>query len=89
MLLAAGLIAALLLGFVLGRIWEIRQRIMVTERADERPLGLESDVTVQIPEPQPRDESELVAAFDREMKELVRVIAAKGRNLHQSLESRA
>lgn len=89
MLLAVELVAALLLGAVLGRIWEIRQRIMWIKCADERTPRVENSVAVQVSERPPRDEDELVAAFDREIKELVRVIAAKERRLPQTANRRA
>jgi hypothetical protein len=82
------LIAALLVGFVLGRIWEIRQRIALTGRTDERPRRTESVVAVRRPAPPPKDENEIVASFDREMKELVAAIAAKGRHLSPTVQPR-
>ncbi len=82
------LIAALLVGFVLGRIWEIRQRMTLTGRTDEQPRRIESGIAVRLPGLPPKDENELVAAFDREMKELVAAIAAKGRHLSQTAQSR-
>jgi hypothetical protein len=81
------LIAALLVGFVLGRIWEIRQRIALPGR-DERPRRAQSVVAVRPPAPPPKDENELVASFDREMKELVAAIAAKGRHLSPAVQPR-
>lgn len=89
MLLAVELVAALFFGFVLGRIWEIRRRIILVEHVDERPLRVENSGAVQLPERPPRGENELVAAFDREMKKLVSVLAAKGRRLPQIANRRA
>ena len=82
------LVAALLLGFALGRIWEIRQRMTLTGRTDGRPRQLENGIAVRPPGPPPKDENELVAAFDREMKGLVAAIAAKGRHLSQATQPR-
>lgn len=82
------LVAALLLGFVLGRIWEIRQRMTLTGRTDGRPRQTENGIAVRPPGPPPKDENELVAAFDREMKKLVAAIAAKGRHLSQAAQPR-
>jgi hypothetical protein len=82
------LIAALLVGFVLGRIWEIRQRIALPGRTDERPRRAQSVVAVRPPASPPKDENELVASFDREMKELVASIAAKGRHLSPAAQPR-
>ncbi|MGA8322194.1 MAG: hypothetical protein WB774_15605, partial [Xanthobacteraceae bacterium] len=79
MLLAVELVAALLLGFVLGRIWEIRQCMMRTKHADDRPPQVENNVAVQVSKRPPKDEDELVAAFDREMKKLVRLARAAPR----------
>lgn len=36
MLLAIGLVAALLVGFVLGRLWEMRQRLKLAKPVDVR-----------------------------------------------------
>jgi hypothetical protein len=83
MLLAVELVTSLLLGFALGRIWEIRRRVVLMKGVDERPPPVGSRVQVQVSKRQPKDEEELVAAFDREMKELVRVGAAKERRLAQ------
>ena len=83
MLLAVELVIALLLGFALGRIWEIRQRIVLVGYADDRPPQVENSVVLQGSKRLPKDEDELAAAFDREMKELVRVVAAKERRLPQ------
>jgi len=82
------LIAALLLGFVFGRIWEIRQRVMLAGRADEQRRRVGSSVVFQVSERPPKDENELVATFDREMKELVAAVAAKGRHLSQVAQPR-
>jgi len=82
------LIAALLLGFVLGRIWEIRQRVMLAGRADEQRRRIGSSVVLQVSARPPKDENELVATFDREMKELVAAVAAKGRHLSQVAQPR-
>lgn len=82
------LIAALVAGFVLGRVWEIRQRMALAGRAEERPRRIESAIAVRRPEPPPKDENELVASFDREMKELVAAIAAKGKHLSQVAQPR-
>lgn len=88
MLFAVELIAALLLGFVFGRIWQIRQQMMSAENADERPPRIGNGVAVQVSQQPAKDENELVAAFDREMKELVAAVAAKGRHLMQTAGSR-
>lgn len=88
MLFAFELIAVLLLGFVFGRIWQIRQHMMLAGHADERPRRVESGIAVQVSQPPPKDENELVAAFDREMKELVAAVAAKGRHLMQTSQPR-
>ena len=50
---------------------------------------VENSGAVQLPERPPRGENELVAAFDREMKKLVSVLAAKGRRLPQIANRRA
>ncbi len=82
------LIAALLVGFVLGRVWEIRQRMTLAGHTEERPRRIENSIAVRRPELPPKDENELVASFDREMKELVAAIAAKGKHLSQVAQSR-
>lgn len=88
MLFAVELVVVLLLGFVLGRIWQIRQQMMSAGHAAERPPRVESGVAVQVSQQPPKDENELVAAFDREMKELVAAVAAKGRHLMQTAQPR-
>lgn len=88
MLFAIELVAALLLGFVFGRIWQMRQHMMSAEQTGERPRRIESTIAAQIPQQPPKDENELVAAFDREMKELVAAVAAKGRHLMQTAQPR-
>lgn len=88
MLFAVELAAALILGFVFGRVWQIRQHMMSAEHAGDRPRRIESGIATQIPQQPPKDENELVAAFDREMKELVAAVAAKGRHLMQTAQPR-
>lgn len=88
MLFAVELVAAGLLGFLLGRIWQIRQQMMSAEHADEPPRRIGSGIAVQVSHQPPKDENELVAAFDREMKELVAAVAAKGRHLMQTAQPR-
>lgn len=76
--LAVELVTALLAGFVLGRVWEIRQRIVLAEPIDERSRPVEiraAKVAQQVPS---RD-SDRLAALDREMRELIRGVAMKGR----------
>ena len=79
MLLAAELIITLLLGFVLGRVWEIRRRIVVAEAVDELSRPVEIRAAAKVSQQLPRDDSNRLAALDREMQDLIRTVATQGR----------
>lgn len=80
MTIAVGLVATLLIGFVLGRLWEIRQRIMRTEAVEEQPHRIVSSVVSKGSEQPPRDDSKLLAALDRELKGLLKAAAVQGQS---------
>lgn len=77
MLLAVALVS-LLLGFILGRIWEIRQRITLAERIDEQSRPVEIRVAARPSYQSPPEDTKL-AALDREMKDLIKTVAVQGR----------
>ncbi|HEY1805165.1 MAG TPA: hypothetical protein VGG45_11895 [Terracidiphilus sp.] len=79
MLLAAELIIALLLGFVLGRVWEIRRRIVVAETIDKPSRPIEIRAAAKVSQQVPREDSKRLAALDREMQDLIRTVASQGR----------
>jgi hypothetical protein len=68
--LTVELVAMFAVGFVLGRMWETRQRLIRTEVADE-PLDLiVSNVTSQTDQ-FPRDDRKLLRNLDRELRTLL------------------
>ena len=78
MLLAVALIS-LLLGFVLGRVWEIRKRILLAKPVDERSRPVEVRVATKFSDQPPRSDSERLAALDREMQDLIKTVAIRDR----------
>jgi hypothetical protein len=59
------LIAALLLGFVLGRIWEIRHQIVSTEARGARQRPVEASVTGGVSARGQSDDRGLLAALQQ------------------------
>jgi hypothetical protein len=83
MLLAVALIS-LLLGFILGRIWEIRQRIILAEPV---PRPVEISPANKASKQAPIDDSKL-AALDREMQDLIKAVAISGQRGRQNWADR-
>lgn len=98
MILAVELISALLLGFVLGRIWQIRQQLLLAEPGRKRQHPLERRVVHQgVGRSQTTDRSPSMPS-DRQNEELAAapasplhfrtspaVFAGRFRALHNSL----
>jgi hypothetical protein len=59
------LIATLLLGFVLGRIWEIRHQIVLAEHRGTRQRPAGGSVMTQVPEQAQSDDRRLTAALEQ------------------------
>lgn len=66
MLLAFELITTLLLGFVLGRIWQIRQQILLAEHVDNRRRPVESGIMGQGSERSQATDYKSLMASDRQ-----------------------
>lgn len=89
MLLVGELIITLLGGFVLGRVWEIRQRIMLAEPVDQVRRPIEIRVANKHSEPSAGNDSKLLA-LEREMKDLIKAVAVPGRRPNsRAIEPRA
>ncbi len=88
MLFIAELIITLLVGFALGRIWEIRQRIMQAQRVDDLRRPVEIRMISKDSAPRLTQEDRLLA-LDRAMKRLVGSAAAReGRSNLRAIETR-
>jgi hypothetical protein len=82
MLLAIGLVTALLVGFVLGRLWEMRQRLRLAKPIDVRSRPVEIRAPTKVSEQPPSDDGRL-AALDRELNDLLKFAAVQGQHLHK------
>jgi len=76
--LTVELVAALAVGFVLGRLWEIRQRLILTEPVNEPSHLIVSGVAPQASAKFPTDDSKLLTDLDRELKALLKTSGAQG-----------
>lgn len=65
MMIAVILITTLMLGFVLGRIWEIRHQIVLAEPRSARRRPVEGSVKAQVSEQAQADNRRLLAALDQ------------------------
>ena len=89
MLLVGELIITLLVGFILGRVWEIRQRIMLAEPVDQVRRPIEIRVANKHSERSAGNDSKLLA-LEREMKDLIKAVAIPGRRPNsQAIEPHA
>jgi hypothetical protein len=76
MLLAVTTIS-LLLGFILGRVWEIRKHLLLPEPIDEHSRPVEVRVPAGVSYRPPESDSERLAALDREMQALIKTVAIR------------
>ncbi len=83
MLLAVEMVIALLLGFVFGRMWEIRKRLMLSKTVDERSRPVEIRAATSSSEQALWEDSRL-AALDRELKDLLKFAAVQGQRINKS-----
>src|SRR5581483_10755969 len=77
MLLEIGLATALLVGFVLGRLWEMRQRLKLAKLIDVRTRPVEIRAPTKVSEQPPSNDGRL-AALDRELNDLLKFAAVQG-----------
>lgn len=87
MLLGIGLFTALLLGFVLGRLWEMRQHLKLAKPADVRSRPVEIRAPAKVSEQLPSDDGRL-AALDRELNDLLKFAALQGHRLNKTVAPR-
>lgn len=71
MLMLVELMATLLLGFVIGRVWEIRQQILRANPVGNRPRRVDGGIAAQGSEQLQVDDRRLLATLDRQMKDLI------------------
>ena len=76
MLLAVALVTAFLAGVLVGRVWEIRLRIILAEPIDERSRPVEIRAATKVAQGQ---DNEGLAALERETQDLIRGMAVKAR----------
>jgi hypothetical protein len=99
MVMLVGMITTLLLGFLLGRIWQIRQEILLAEQVHKRQHAAEWSVAIEASRQSPATDSKPSVLSDRRNAGLLRApvpavrfrggsIASPGRfrALHQSLQ---
>ena len=80
MLLALGVVVSFLLGVLVGRVWEIRQRILLAGPASERTRPVELHAAAGGSQFPPRTDSQRLADLDREMQDLIKAVAIKARH---------
>jgi len=83
MLLEIGLATALLVGFVLGRLWEMRQRLKLAKLIDVRSRPVEIRAPTKVSEQPPSNDGRL-AALDRELNDLLKFAAVQGQHLNKT-----
>lgn len=75
MVMVAGMIFALLLGFVAGRVWEIRQQIIRAEDLSNRRCKAGTSVEAERAGELDLHDRHLMETLDREIRELVMTAA--------------
>lgn len=76
MLLAIALVTAFLAGVLVGRVWEIRLRIILAEPIDERSRPVEIRAATKVAQ---RPDNEGLVALERETQDLIRGMAMRAR----------